>query len=427
LKTVLVVTYYWPPAGGPGVQRVLKFCRYLPQFGWRPLVLTVADGEYPAIDESLAENIAPDLAVYKTASLEPFSLYRRFIGKKKDEKITTFVLTEDSQGDLKRRLAAFIRGNLFIPDGRIGWKPFAVNQGLQIIRRHKPDVIFSTAPPMSTHLIAKTLAHKCSIPWVADFRDPWTDVFYYHNLRRTRCAQRLDHRLEVSVLRSADAVVTVSSTIQKLFQEKAENRYFVIANGFDSDDFSGVTPLPADGLRHIVHAGHLAVNQNPSAFWIALSRMTQDKAFSNVCIDFYGSIHSKVEQTLKDCGLMPKCRFFGYRPHHELVSAMKRADLLFFIVPDTSYAKGIPTSKLFDYLGAGKPILGVGPTDGDAAEILRQTNAGMMVEAGNEAGLLEAILKCFKGSYGSPSSSRISSFSRQSLTGNLAELFNNIS
>jgi glycosyltransferase involved in cell wall biosynthesis len=424
LKTVLVITYYWPPAGGPGVQRALKFCKYLPQFGWRPVVLTVADGEYPAIDESLAEGVDSDLTVYKTASLEPFAWYRRFTGKKTDEKISTFILTEDSQGGLKNRLAAFIRGNFFIPDGRIGWKPFAVKKGLEIIRQEKIDMIFSTAPPMSTHLIAKTLARKSGLPWVADFRDPWTDVFYYHNLKRSRPALSLDQRLERSVLRAADAVVTVSPTIKNLLQAKAKNEYFIIPNGYDAEDFD-VALLPKDGYLHLLHAGHLAVNQNPVVFWRALRRLAETAEFSNLCIDYYGSIHSNVQRSLKDVGLAKFCRFFSYKPHNEIVAAMKRADLLFFIVPETSYAKGIPTSKLFDYIGAGKPILGIGPSDGDAADILRQTGAGVMAEAENETGLLNAIKQLFELPKNGQQKSNIGAYTREFLTMQLANIFKN--
>ena len=422
MKTVLVITYYWPPAGGPGVQRALKFCKYLPQFGWRPVVLTVADGEYPAIDESLMQDISSDLAVYKSASLEPFSVYRRLLGRRREEKISTFVLTEDSQGGIMQRLAAFVRGNLFIPDGRIGWKPFAVKRGMGVIRGEKIDLIFSTAPPMTAHLIAKTLARQSGLPWVADFRDPWTDVFYYHNLKRMRPALWLDRRLERSVLRAADAVAAVSPTIKRLLQLKAENRYFVVPNGYDEADFDGIEPLPDDGKRHIVHTGHLAVNQNPAALWRALRRHIDRSAPHNISIDFYGSIHQDVRNSLADSELLPFCQFYGYQPHREVVAAMKRAALLFFVVPETAYAKGIPTSKLLDYIGAGRPILGIGPTDGDAAEILRQCGLGEMVEAGDEQQVLKGLELLFvKPKLGGM---RRVDFTRKNQSGQLAEIFN---
>lgn len=423
MKTILILTYYWPPAGGPGVQRVLKFAKYLPQFGWRPVMLTVANGEYPAIDESLLADVAEDIKVCKTASLEPFALYRRFTGQKKEDKISTFVLTEDSQGGFKKRLASFIRGNLFIPDARIGWKPFALRAAMRLIKEEKIDVIFSTAPPMSTHLIAKAVAKKSGLPWVADFRDPWTDVFYYHNLKRTRAAVALDKRLEKSALRSASAIVTVSPTIEELLHEKAGENYHVIANGFDEADFKGKA-APDDGNLHIVHAGHLAVNQNPTGLWQALKALTEENENlrRKLTIDFYGSIHSEVYQAIIGSGLESFALIHNYIPHDELVAVMKRAALLFFVVPQTSYAKGIPTSKLFDYMGAGRPILGIGPEDGDAAAMLEESGAGVMKEWGDSEGIKTAVSKRLSDK--KTAAAKVRQFSRKHLSEKLVELLN---
>ncbi len=425
LKKVLFITYYWPPAGGPGVQRVLKFAKYLPQFGWSPIILTVANGEYPAVDETLFKDIADDLPVYKTASLEPFSLYRKFTGQKADDKISTFVLTEDSQAGFKKRLATFIRGNLFIPDARIGWKPYAVKQGRHIINNENIDLIFSSAPPMSTHLIAQKLAQQSGVPWVADFRDPWTDVFYYHNLKRTRAAVALDRHLEKSVLAAADAVVTVSPTIEKLFQAKAPNSYHIVPNGFDPDDFARIAPAPDDGKIHFVHAGHLAVNQNPHGLWTALARLLESTSplRHKLQLDFYGSIHSEVHRALVDSGLDKISRFHTYIPHDELVAVLKRAALLLFVVPETSYAKGIPTSKLFDYMGAGRPILGIGPEDGDAAVVMQQAQCGRVLDDSNAPALDEFLAQLDQPI--SLENKNISQFSRRALTENLAEILYN--
>jgi glycosyltransferase involved in cell wall biosynthesis len=424
MKSVLIITYYWPPAGGPGVQRALKFAKYLPTFGWRPIILTVENGEYPAVDETLIKDISAQLVVNKTPSLEPYALYRALTGKKSTDKITTFVLTEDSRG-LGKKLASFIRGNLFIPDARIGWKPFAVKEGQRLIKEEKIDLIFSTAPPMSAHLIARSLAKKSVLPWIADFRDPWTDVFYYHRLKRTRMALALDRKLEKSVLGSANAVITVSPTIAKLFAAKASNSYHVIPNGFDEDDFHDRAPLPDDGKFHIVHAGHLASNQNPIGLWRTLKKMIDERpAFERkLQLDFYGAIHEKVRHSLTEHGLEHYAAFFDYIPHDQLLAVMKRAALLFFVVPDTTYAKGILTSKLFDYMGVGRLILGIGPEDGDAAEIIRQTRIGRMInDADHEQMLSFFILLQEKGaeSFQYPATMP---FTREHLTKLLAEVF----
>ena len=420
MKTVLILTYYWPPAGGPGVQRVLKFAKYLPFFGWRPIVLTVKNGEYPALDETLLLDVPADLSVYKTASLEPFALYRKLTGKRSDDRIATFVLTEESS-NLGHRFATFVRGNLFIPDARIGWKPFAQKTANRLVREHDIDLIFSTAPPMSTHLIGKSVAKQTARPWVADFRDPWTDVFYYHSLKRGKLAVAFDKRLEVSVLKSANAVVTVSPTLAELFEAKASNHCHVIPNGYDEEDFRSIPPLPDDGKKHFVHAGHLAGNQNPTGLWTALQKLIQSPTLVKpLQLDFYGSIHANVRQSLEDFGLLDHCAFHGYIPHDELVAVMKRAALLYFVVPETSYAKGIPTSKLFDYMGAGRPILGIGPEDGDAAEFLKESQAGRVLNTPDEIlNFLTTVL-----SDNSPYTSRqTDSFTRKHLTEKLANVF----
>jgi hypothetical protein len=425
MKTVLILTYYWPPAGGPGVQRVLKFAKYLPQFGWRPVILTVANGEYPAIDESLLGDVASDLAVYKTPSMEPFSLYRKFTGLKKDKKISTFVLTEDSQAGFTKRLAAFIRGNLFIPDARFGWKPFAMREGLRLIKDENVQAIFSTAPPMSVHLIARALAKKSGLPWAADFRDPWTDVFYYHNLKRTKTAANMDAWFEHMVLKSADAVITVSENIKALLNSKVENSYHVVSNGFDKDDFN-TPPLAEDGNIHIVHAGHLAVNQNPTGLWAALKKLIDEgkDLRQKLRIEFYGSIHSLVHKSIIDCGLESYAVFHSYIPHDELVAVMKRAALLFFVVPETSYAKGIPTSKLFDYMGAGRPILGIGPVDGEAAAILQQSNTGVMLDWLDEERIQAVVSKMLSEHYSNETAVEI--FTRKRLCKNFVDILNEL-
>lgn len=425
MKTILIITYYWPPAGGPGVQRVLKFAKYLPHFGWSPVILTVANGEYPAIDETLQNDINVDVIVYKTRSFEPFALYRLFTGQKSDAKISTFVLTEDSQGSLKKRFASFLRGNLFIPDARIGWHPFAVKAGRRILKAHNIDLIFSTAPPMTTHLIAKSLAKKSGVPWVADFRDPWTDVFYYHTLKRTRPIVALDRHLERSVLRSANVLITVSPTLQKLFSAKTATTCHVIANGYDEDDFVERPAAPNDDKLHVVHTGHLAINQNPHNLWAALhSLIKSDDAWSQkLQLDFYGSIHSEIRQSLADYGLLPVCRFHDYISHDQLIAVMKRAIILFFVVPVTHYARGILTSKLFDYMGAGRPILGIGPENGDAALILQQTGAGKMIDPSHREELAGFIHLVLEKQETFSIERRTAPYTRERLTQSLAEIF----
>ncbi|MCK4715587.1 MAG: glycosyltransferase, partial [Candidatus Marinimicrobia bacterium] len=222
MKKVLIITYYWPPAGGPGVQRVLKFAKYLPEFGWQPIILTVKNGEYPAIDNSLQKEIPANCKVYNTFSIEPNFVYKKFTGMGSDEKIPTAVLAAENT-NWKKRLANWIRLNLFIPDAKIGWIPFAVRKGKKIIKAEKPDIIFSSSPPPTVHLIARKLAKWSGIKWVADFRDPWTDIYHYNDVKRSAWSLNRDKDKEKEIVTSADEIITVSQNVAELLNEKIPN------------------------------------------------------------------------------------------------------------------------------------------------------------------------------------------------------------
>ena len=227
LKKILVITYYWPPSGGPGVQRVLKYCKYLPKYGWEPIILTVSDGDFPVLDESLALEVE-NFKVFKTKS---FSFHKIFNFLNKKSNTPTFQLSSSDKDSLFVRFSRWIRLNIIIPDGRIGWLPGAVKKGNYIIGKYKIDAIFSSAPPYTTHLIAKSLSISNKIPWVADFRDPWTDRFYNYENKRWWLTQKLDKYLEHSVIKNADRCISVSRTISKYYKKSFE----IIHNGYDED------------------------------------------------------------------------------------------------------------------------------------------------------------------------------------------------
>src|SRR5690606_13755203 len=201
LKKVLIITYYWPPAGGSGVQRVLKFAKYLPEFGWEPVILTVENGEYPALDSSFEDDIPKGMKVYKTKALEPFHVYKALTGQSRDSKIDTNILKSESE-NLREKISKWIRLNIFIPDARIGWMAYAVRQGMEIIENENISLIISTSPPQSLQLSAMRIARKSKKPWVADFRDPWTSIAYYQKSKRFALTKKLDHYLEKKVLQS---------------------------------------------------------------------------------------------------------------------------------------------------------------------------------------------------------------------------------
>ncbi len=433
MKKVLVITYYWPPSGGPGVQRILKFVQYLPQYGWQPVVLTVQQGEYPELDASLQAHVAPDLELYRTRTAEPYALYRLFVTRGKSGKIPTFVLTEQNNQNVLSKMAATIRGNLFIPDAKIGWIPFAVHKALNIISKNEIQLIFSTSPPQSVNLIAGKVSGKSGICWIADMRDPWTDIFYYHQLKRFRWARKLDLHLEKTILSTASAIVTVSPHLKEVIEKKIPVAFRVIPNGFDEADFTeSVTRAPSEHFR-ILHTGHLAGNQNPESLWKVLySLCTENEKFREaVQLEFYGSIHSQIIRSLQGYKLTEYARFNPYVSHDKIVEVMRDASLLYFVIPECSYSKGILTSKLFDYIGARRPVLGIGPPDGDAASILNEVGFGGVCDYDDERGIKKRILELFrlwqeKGFTAvSPSDSYLK-YSRRYQTEQLAAIFNEI-
>ena len=383
MKKVLMITYYWPPAGGPGVQRVLKFAKYLPQFGWKPIILTVQNGEYPAYDESLFDDIPPECKVYRTPSIEPFAMYKRFTGMKEDEAIPVAALTEKKIG-WKKKLAHWIRLNLFIPDAKIGWIPFAVKAGKHIIKNEKPDVIFSSSPPPTVHLIAKSLARWSGIKWIADFRDPWTKIYHYDSLKRFYLSKYFDEKFEAAVLRKTNITITVSSSIAELLNHKKNctQSIRIIPNGFDEQEIPEYKQNLSLNKFTLAYAGKINSQQNPCNLWKILGELTsEDNDFcKNFQILLMGNFDSVILNEIRNNGIDKKLFLAGYVSHKETLENLSGSNILLLLIPNTSRNKGILPGKLFEYLAIGKFILGIGPKNGEVAEILNQTNSGKMFE-----------------------------------------------
>lgn len=378
MKKVLVITYYWPPAGGPGVQRILKFVKYLPKFGYQPVVLTVRDGTFPAIDTSLLKEIPTDVKVYKCKTIEPFGLYKKALGKDKDWKIPTHV-HEEKKSTFMNQLSKWIRANLFIPDARIGWRFFAVREAIRIVETENIDMIFSTSPPQSLQLIAKSIARKTDKPWLADFRDPWTDLFTLKELPRNNFVKWIDQYLEKTVLSNADVVSTVSQGLIDLFVSKTSKpKYIELPNGYDISDFKGIEKQPVDKFR-IVYLGYIDKSQVPYSFLKTLSELP-DEILGEMDVQFYGKCHPAMHSEAERLGIQNRITFNGYVPHNKVVQLMKNAVILLLIIPDVENNAGILTGKLFEYLATQNYILGIGPEQGDAARILQTTNSGQLFD-----------------------------------------------
>jgi len=388
-RRVLLIAYYVPPAGGPATQRILQFIEHLPATGWDVEVLTVREGAYPNRDPSLLEAVPGSVTIHRTPSFDPIALYARLKGDDEDD-IPAGSLGEDESSVLETA-ARWIRANFFIPDARIGWWPFAVWRGRTLLESGRYDALLSSGAPHSVHLIGRSLHRATGTPWIADLHDPWTDISYYDEFPHTRWAERLDAHFERSVLAEASAVTTVSPSWAELFAGKAENRYAVVENGFDPNDFESVQPAPADDFV-LAHVGKLYASRNPAALWRALAALRDEGKIPELRVHLTGSVDPEVRRSIERHGLSPIVTIDGFVPHEEALRRMARSTLLLLVIEQFAQANGMITSKLYEYLASGRPVLGVGPSGGDADALLREHGAGAVVDWGDVERMKEVIV-----------------------------------
>jgi glycosyltransferase involved in cell wall biosynthesis len=397
MKKVLIITYYWPPGGGAGVQRWLKFVKYLPQFGWTPIVYTPENGEMPVDDKSLMKDIPAGINVIRRKIWEPYSLYKVFIGAGSGEKINTGFLTERKKPGLSERISVWLRGNIFIPDARRFWIGPSVKFLSGYLKNEPVDAIVSTGPPHSMHMIALKLSRKFKIPWVADFRDPWTNIDYYHDLMLTPYADRKHHRLEKQVVTQATRVVVVGKTMKEEFESAHHRTVDVITNGYDTEDITSEINS-ASGKFIIAHVGTLVRTRNPIAFWRALSELVNENPVFKVKLEIRltGKIAIEVRNSLREFGLLPYVTFIEYLPHDRVISEQQNATVLLLVLNNTPNSRGILTGKLFEYLAARRPVICVGPPGGDAAEIIHETGSGSTHDFDDTTGIKTELQKLFR-------------------------------
>lgn len=400
MKRVLIITYYWPPSGGSGVQRWLKMSKYLPEYGWQPVIYTTENAEYPIIDHSLEKDVAPNIEVIRRPITEPYSAYKKFLGIKKEETVKMgFIQEKEKNKSWKSDLSLWVRGNFFIPDARCGWVKPSVRYLKEYLNEHPVDAIISTGPPHSMHLIALKLKEALGLPWIADFRDPWTEIDYYNDLHLTAWADRKHHRLEQEVLTKADKVVTVAPDGARRLGRLGNRNVRTIYNGFDRDD-DAQTPVNLSEQFTITYLGVLSKIQNPSNLWQALAELIkEDSGFDkSLRINMIGQIDSTVVSSIDENGLTQHVAYSPYMPHDQ-VSAVHRSStlLLLLLMPDSEpRAKGLLTGKLFEYMASGRPILCIGPEDGDAARILRETGAGQTISFEDKEKMKEALKNLYQ-------------------------------
>ena len=426
MKRVLIITYYWPPSGGAGVQRWLKFVKYLRSFNWEPIVFTIENGEFPVLDYDLNKEIPDGVEVLKVPAWEPYKMYKLFSGKNKTDGINSGFLSEKKGSSLVESLSKWIRGNLFIPDARKFWiKP--ANQFLNhYLQNNAIDVIISSGPPHSTHLIGLSLKNKFQIPWLSDFRDPWTNIDFYKDLKLTKLADQKHKKLENDVLVQSDVVLTIGKQLSKELKTLGAKRVEIIENGFDPQDFLDDTNHELDEKFSIAHIGSFTPSRNHLVLWKALSHLVdeQEEFKSKLEIKLIGKVDYSVLQSIKDFGLDTYLKKIEYVSHSEVIKHQKTSKLLLLMVNNTPNAKGIVTGKVFEYMASKRPILAIGPKDGDLGEILTQTSSGIVCDYDNVENLSSTIWRIFKDD--TKFENNISLYSRVELTEKLVNLLNEV-
>lgn len=426
MKKVLIITYYWPPSGGAGVQRWLKFAKYLPQFGWQPVIYTPENPEYPSRDDSFEKDIPTDIKVVKTPIWEPYDIYRKLTGKI-GKPINAGFISEDKKHTFKDKLSIWIRGNFLIPDPRKFWIKPSVKFLSEYVQKNQIDAVITTGPPHSMHMIGLGLKKKLPLlKWFADFRDPWTNIDFYKDLRLTWIADKIHHRMERKVIQTADAIIVVSKGMEEEYKLLRPKVLKIIPNGFDFDDLPSETTVP-DKKFSISHIGTLNAARNPHVLWKALQELIKeiDDFKHDLEIQLIGKTDISVIEAIDAAGLNKYLIKTAYLPHNEAVRRQQTSQVLLLLINRSENAKGILTGKFFEYLAAKRPIIAIGPTDGDVAEILHETKAGVMIDF-DDVHKTKDTIKDFYIKYKNKelvvADASINKFSRKSLTKELAEL-----
>lgn len=393
-KKVLIIAYYWPPAGGPGVQRWLKFVKYLPEFGVEPIVYVPANPSYPIVDKSLLEQIPKGITILKQPILEPYKA-ASFLSKNKTKTIAKGLINEKSKQGLKERFLLAIRGNLFIPDARKSWIKPSVRYLSTLIEDYNIKTVISTGPPHSLHLIGYKLKQKFQLQWIADFRDPWTTIGYHKQLKLLPFAKKKHNRLESEVLDTADKIIVTSKKTLEEFKGKTLTPVKVITNGFD---VHSIEKQPKTDKFTFAHIGSLLSERNPEPLWQVLSQLIDenDDFKSKFHLHLYGTVSNTISDSIEAYNLQNHVTFHGYVSHEEAIKAQMSSQVLLLIEINSEDTKAIIPGKIFEYMVSGTPIIAIGPKDSEIEDLVRETNTGHYFTYQDAKELKEQILSYFE-------------------------------
>lgn len=423
MKRVLILTYYWPPAGGSGVQRWLKFVKYFREFNIEPIVFTVENPDYPIIDNSLESDIPEGIEVVRQKIFEPNSLLEKFKGKRKES--AGFL---NPNPGLSGQFMQFVRANYFIPDARKFWIKPSVQKLKSYLKENPVETVITTGPPHSVHLIGLALKKALGVKWIADFRDPWTEIDYFHQLPLTKASLKKHLDLERQVVGSADKVVVVGKTMKENFKHLS-NKVEVITNGYDF--LPQKEKVSLDKEFSILHIGLLNADRNPKILWDVLMDLKEEQhsVLEDLKIRLVGKVDPSIVRFIEENDLQKNVEIVSYKPHNEILELQRRAQCLLLSVNNVPSAKGIVTGKIFEYLAVNRPILAIAPKDGDLAAIIHETRTGFVVDFDERNALKHNLLEMyidFKKEALNVEGRGVGKYHRKALTEKMAQLIEEI-
>jgi hypothetical protein len=393
-KKLLIITYYWPPAGGPGVQRWLKFVKYLPDFGVQPIVYIPENPTYPITDEGLLKEVSDKAIILKNKIFEPYQLASIF-SKKQTQKISSGIIPAAKKQSFLEKLLLWVRGNLFIPDARKYWVNPSVAYLKNYIQENNIDTIVTSGPPHSLHLIGLKLKEQLNIKWLADFRDPWTTIGYHKALKLSTYANKKHKLLESKVLNTADTIIVTSKTTKTEFQLITSKPIEVITNGYDIENIPRQT---MDEKFTISHIGSFLSNRNPKIFWEVLQELvSENEAFAaQFQLKLIGKVSQEILYSISLYQLDAYSNNLGYVSHLEAIEHQRKSQVVLLIEIDSEETKSIIPGKLFEYMVSERPIIAIGPKDSDFSEIITSTNTGEFFNYSEKDRLKKTILSYFE-------------------------------
>lgn len=432
MKKVLIITYYWPPCGGIGVLRCLKFAKYLRQFGWEPIIFTAEDAHYPSLDLSNEKDIPEGITILKQKIWEPYHIYKFITGQKKEANVNNVFYASEKKLGLMHKISVWIRSNFFIPDARALWIKPSVTYLSEYLKQNKVDALLSNGPPHSNTRIANLLKKKTGIPWLADFQDPWSQVDYFEMLRLTPWGKKKHLAMEQEVFKYADAITIVSPTWKKDLESIGAKNVSVLPWGYDQDDFEILKNIPDEKFT-ITHIGILGSDRNPRVLLRAIKIVAAalPDFLSDLQLQLVGLVDTEIKNDVKAAGLQGNVVFTGTVNRTEALQMANNSQVLLLVLNQQDNAEGRVPGKFFEYLGARKPILCLGPKQSDVSAMLTKTKSGhncAFDDVNQCVNVLTSLYQSYKNNQPfKPSLQAIETYSSKNITGELTKILNEIS